>query len=229
MAACNAKGKFEEAECISSNVALASPLLSRFDMIIVMTDRRSEEWDRSLSTSILAAAGKQGSKARYSEGYMTSVDFETLRSYVNHVRGGKKPGMSTGGRVVLGKYYQLQRRSDIRDAARTTIRLLESLIRMAQAHAKLMNQDSVEISDAVWAIVLMETSLATQSMLGARPDVYAVPCTDPTAQYLDEYETPILRRLEINPKVLNYTDLGLDEEAERILCSWQATQVINTG
>ena len=220
--ACNAKGAFEEGEPMSANVALASPLLSRFDLILVMQDRRSAEWDHELSTAILSNATVTRS------GTSTPIiDLAQLRAYLIMVRHSCSPTMSVEARVVLGKYYQLQRRADIRDAARTTIRLLESLIRLAQAHAKLMHNARVEISDAIWAIVLMETSLATQSLLPKRPDLYAAAPEDPVQQY-NEYEDLILKKLEINPKIFQtlgenenmMINVGIDKDADRILCSW---------
>ena len=47
---------------------------------------------------------------------------------------------------------------------RTTIRFLESLIRPAQAHAKIYFKDSVDIDDAVAAIILLETSMSSCSI-----------------------------------------------------------------
>ena len=53
--------------------------------------------------------------------------------------------------------------ADTRNAARTTIRLLESIIRVAQAHARLMCHTEVQIMDAVIAVSVVESSLQVLS------------------------------------------------------------------
>ncbi len=228
IAACNSKGKFEEGESISSNTALASPLLSRFDLILVLLDRRSPEWDMRLSKSILDAVTINSNRCKNQEDGLW--DIEMLRTYISYTKHNGQPKMSFPARVIISKYYQLQRMAVTRDVARTTVRLLESLIRLSQAHAKLLWQSEILAHDAISAIILMESSLQTQAILGVRPDLYADVHEDPEAQY-QEMAAQILSRLHINPAVfqedeqVDADDLASESaELDEILCSWAPTQ-----
>ncbi|KAJ0077753.1 hypothetical protein Patl1_37173 [Pistacia atlantica] len=85
--------------------------------------------------------------------------------YIHFVKGYFKPILMKEAEKVISSYYQLQRRSATQNAARTTVRMLESLIRLAQAHARLMFRNEVTQLDAVAAILCIESSMTTSAIV----------------------------------------------------------------
>jgi DNA helicase MCM9 len=59
------------------------------------------------------------------------------------------------------RFYQMQRNNDENLGARATVRLLESLVRLSEAHAKLMGKEQVDLDDAVVSIYLLSLSQAS--------------------------------------------------------------------
>ena len=105
---------------------------------------------------------------------------------------------------ILTKYYTRQRKADNRNSARTTIRLLESLIRLAQAHARLLCRDQVTVQDAVLAITLMECSLHNAAIISSPNILHTRFPEDCEAEYQHQVEV-----------VLNELDLAEFLEKER--------------
>uniref|UniRef100_A0A8C3W402 DNA helicase MCM9 n=1 Tax=Catagonus wagneri TaxID=51154 RepID=A0A8C3W402_9CETA len=189
LAATNPKGQYDPQETVSVNIALGSPLLSRFDLILVLLDTKNEDWDRVISSFILENKG-------YPSKSENLWSMEKMKSYFCLIRN-LQPTLSDLGNQVLLRYYQMQRQSDSRNAARTTIRLLESLIRLAEAHARLMFRDTVTLEDAITAVSVMESSMQGGALLGGVNALHTSFPKNPLEQYRRQCEL-ILEKLELH-------------------------------
>ena len=125
IAATNAKGgHYDSSVNLSVNSGLASPLLSRFDLILVLLDSKNADWDQIVAHHIL-----NGNTCLSSDGDNNTVwSFDMIKSYFSLIKD-LKPSLTPAANRVLSQYYYAQRQASDRNAARTTVRMLESMIR----------------------------------------------------------------------------------------------------
>lgn len=179
VAATNPKGgKMDRSVALHTQTGLATPLISRFDIVLLLSDADDPERDQRLSTHILSNTPR-GAAAASSSGVSSggvgsaggamireeAWPLEKLRAYLEYVKATFKPTLSESAQRVLTGYYSMQRGATDRDAARSTIRMLEALVRLAQAHARLMFRGECTVMDAVFAIILMEGSHNSSQLL----------------------------------------------------------------
>lgn len=247
--AMNPKGSYDHDADLSVNTALATPLLSRFDLVLLMLDKHNSTWDEQVVSYIMDglerpieeevinisresyeaeanlrrtrtnhnhndAEGAMGTQAPSQDAgdtqnrrqqEMRPWELERLQAYIQYVRYHFFPILTPLAQRLLTRYYQYQRAADSRSAARTTIRLLESLVRLTQAHARLMWRHRATAQDALMAILVMESSLASCSVGGSHPHLSLGPglglMDDPASADLvaDAQLEALLQRLELRP------------------------------
>ena len=114
--------------------------------------------------------------------WLQSWDITDVQQYLLWVKATFHPELMVEAEEVLTGYYKLQRAAADRTSARTTVRMLESLVRIAQAHAKLMARQQVTQQDAIIAVSIAE---AASRVLGNGVDVNvgAAFCSQPDAAY----------------------------------------------
>jgi hypothetical protein len=85
---------------------------------------------------------------------------EKLRAYIATIREKFQPTLSPEASELLENHYSLCRQSTSENSLPVTVRFLESMIRLSQAHARLMYRNTVTLDDAVAVILLMECTAA---------------------------------------------------------------------
>lgn len=147
-------------DSVSKNTNIGCPLLSRFDFILVLLDVSDLERDDKITTFLL----KQGlqDKLPYNKSSSTPQQQwskEKLRCYIALVKETFQPTLTKPAALLLQRHYKSCRSKP--SSIQITVRFLESLIRLSQAHARLMYRNTVTLMDAAAVVLLMECSAAT--------------------------------------------------------------------
>lgn len=85
---------------------------------------------------------------------------EKLRAYISMVKDRFNPTLSDDAASLLEKHYECCRMSESATIP-VTVRFLESMIRLSQAHARLMYRNVVILQDAIAVLRVMECSAFT--------------------------------------------------------------------
>lgn len=155
LAATNPIGPLDPNRSMSLNIAMASPLLSRFDLVLLLRDTFDPNLDETISDHVLISRTKNDPNI---------WNPELLSAYFSIVKG-IHPVLTDDANSILSSYYQAQRQAPDRNVARTTVRLLDSLVRLSQGHARFMFHSEVLVMDAVMAVALIESSMQGSAIL----------------------------------------------------------------
>jgi len=176
VAVCNPKGGiFDPDRSFMDNAGLSAPLLSRFDLIFKLIDTSDCVKDDNVATFLLnraiAGSGYECSK-KASDESKECWSMDKLRAYIATVKSRFHPIVSDVAAQLLQKHYEYCRQLGDCVAIPVTVRYFESLIRLSQAHARLMFRDTVTLDDAVAVILLMECSVYSTSESNFRSNQY---------------------------------------------------------
>ena len=150
-------GRFDPYKDINEQLNIYPPLLSRYDMVIALEDKKDEDKDRAIGKSIL---NKFRPGADEWEDDAVRIDMELLQKYLAYARRNYKPVPIDN--EELDKYlldYYLESRAIGKDA-----RSFEAVNRFAGAIAKLQLHDQINVEDYTEAIDMQNYSLKTLGM-----------------------------------------------------------------
>ncbi|MGV8174149.1 MAG: minichromosome maintenance protein MCM [Methanothrix sp.] len=176
LAAANPKlGRFDKYEPIAPQINLTPALMSRFDLIFVLTDDPDSNRDSAIAQHILKSnyAGELATQIEWNpdiskediENAMVvikpAIDPELLRKYVAYARKNIFPTLSDEAKEYFLKYY-VGLRSQGQDSNKpvpVTARQLEALIRLGEASARLRLSPKVTLEDARRVVKILEACL----------------------------------------------------------------------
>lgn len=159
------RGKYQSNLTFAQNVDLTEPILSRFDILCVVRDVVDPVKDEHLATFVVGSHMRSHPNAARDESAVDSTatgdvfSQEFLRKYILYAKKNVHPKLQEMDQDKISMLYsELRRESLATGSIPITLRHVESMIRIAEAHARMHLRDYVRQDDVDMAIRVAVTS-----------------------------------------------------------------------
>ncbi|PIK58025.1 putative DNA replication licensing factor mcm2 [Apostichopus japonicus] len=167
-------GRYNTSLTFSENVDLTEPILSRFDILCVVRDTVDPVQDELLARFVVSshmrhhpanADKEEGQKIELpNTSGLEKIPQEILKKYIIYAKEKVHPKLHHMDQDKVAKMYSdLRRESMVTGSIPITVRHIESVIRMAEAHARIHLHEYVTEEDVNMSIrVMLESFIDTQ-------------------------------------------------------------------
>lgn len=148
-------GRYDRAKSLQQNIAMTAPIMSRFDLFFVLIDECNEVVDYAIARKVVNLHSNE------EEAVQRPYTQEEVMRYIAFAKQ-FQPVMSPEAVELMVKCYSLLRQRDTaggKSSFRVTVRQLESMIRLAEAMAKMECSDEVKVKHVQEAYRLLNKSI----------------------------------------------------------------------
>uniref|UniRef100_A0A0K0CV10 DNA helicase n=1 Tax=Angiostrongylus cantonensis TaxID=6313 RepID=A0A0K0CV10_ANGCA len=126
--------KWNRDKTIVENIQLPHTLLSRFDLIFLLVDPQDEGYDRRLANHLVSLYYKDSAEDKAEQ-----LDMALLRDYIAYAKANIHPKLTDdSAQFIIDKYLFMRKAGAQHGQISAYPRQLESLIRLSEAHAKIL-------------------------------------------------------------------------------------------
>lgn len=164
-------GRYDSSLTFADNVDLTEPILSRFDVLCVVKDQADPLKDELLARFVVRSHRRHHPSAEdiepiaeFNTKSLEMIPQELLKKYIIYAREKIEPKLHEMDQDKVARMYaDLRRESMATGSIPITVRHIESMIRLAEAHAKLHLRSHVNDEDVNTAIrLILESFVETQ-------------------------------------------------------------------
>lgn len=176
-------GRYDSSNTLADNVELTDPILQRFDVLCVLQDIVDPVADERLAKFVTSSHMRSVPTRELPQGQLPPVAAsdelerphlipqDLLRKYIQYARTNVRPvlrGNTFDQEKVASLYVALRRESAASGGVPIAVRHVESMMRMAEAHAKMHLRDYVRDDDMDASIRMMLESFIVAQKFSVR-------------------------------------------------------------